>query len=678
MRVHEFAKQHGLSSKEMLDLLKAEGFEAKSHMSVLSDDVLKFFEKRNPAQEKSAQQPLKVKEVPSPKKVEERQEPLAATHSQPKNNSKPQFMRPSSAPVISEPVVPAVTTLVAEAMSVSDFAQRVQLPINEVILALLKQGKPCAKNYLLPEDMVKQLCRHYQIEIQAPVAEKKDVLTGEFVLSTVNEKKRLPVVVVMGHVDHGKTTLLDFIRTTRVAAKEKGGITQHLGAYSAKTPHGDIVFLDTPGHEAFSKIRKRGASVADIAILVVAADDGIMPQTVESIKAIKALDIPVIVAINKMDRVEPQRLETVKRQLVQHELLPEEWGGTVICAPISAKEGTGVDHLLELVALQAEMMELKASDSIPAQGYVLESRMVKGLGAVGTVLCGQGTLRLGDSFIAGSVTGKVIALTDSFGKKLKEVGPSTPVLVAGFSDLPSVGEMFEVISEAEYKKARALSEKPAMVQSQSSTSQEERFNVIIKADTHSSLEAILDSFKEISSKKGLKTIHIIRSGVGDVTESDALLAESTHALVLGFNNKAEQKATFEARRSGVKIVLYGIIYKLLEELELLATKAQVVTMVLTKIGQATVLKIFNVKKLGVIAGCVVNDGRLSDKGIIAIIRNRKEVARGKIKSLQRDKKTVKEVHTGFECAFIVEGFEEWEEGDVAECYINVPTPGKPA
>jgi len=678
MRVHEFAKQHNLSSKEVLDLLRAEGFEVKSHMAVMSDEVLEFLKKRQTAP-KGVEQSSTVELPPVAKKVDERQDHLVPVQSQPKHTN-PQFAQTAPEPLLSvEKVVQLKDPIVLEPMSVSDFASKADFAVNEVILTLLKQGKPCAKNYLLSEPMVRALCVHYGIETKAPIAQKKEVLIGAaFSLSKENEQKRLPVVVVMGHVDHGKTTLLDFIRRTRVAAKEKGGITQHLGAYSVKTSHGDIVFLDTPGHEAFSKIRKRGASVADIAILVVAADDGIMPQTIESIKAIKALAIPVIVAINKMDRVEPQRVETIKRQLVQHEMLPEEWGGNVICVPISAKEGTGVDQLLELIALQAEMMELKASITTPAQGYVLESRMVKGLGPVATVILRQGVLKIGDNFIAGSVVGKIISLTDSFGDKLKEVFPSVPVLVAGFADMPGVGEQFQIVSEAEYKKARSAGDKAVTSQTYTHNPEVEKFHVILKADTHSSLEAILDAIKELGSKKELKVISVLRFGVGDITESDALLAESTGATIIGFNVKTEHNAIIEARKSDVKISIFGIIYKLLEDLALLAAKAQEIKMVLTKIGQATVLKVFNIKKLGVIAGCSVNEGRFSEKGIVVVMRSRREIARGKIKSLQRDKKSVKEVHSGFECGFIVEGFEEWEEGDIAECHLNIPSPVKPS
>jgi len=657
MRVHEFAKQYSLTSKKILNVLEEEGITLKSHMSVLPEDALvvlrKNFKMKGSAslQAESKVQRINTSET-SNKKID-RYAPLAKQEE--------------------EKITASKDSLVVRPLSVSDFAEKVGLPVNDVIITLLKQGNVCAKNYLLSVDLVKQLCQHYEIEAKISTQENKNVLSGKLTLSKENEQNRRPVVVVMGHVDHGKTTLLDYIRKARVAAKEKGGITQHLGAYSVSTGRGDLVFLDTPGHEAFSKIRKRGASVADIAILVIAADDGIMPQTLESIKAIKALEIPVIVAINKIDRVDEQRIEVVKRQLTQHDMLSEEWGGDTICVSISAKEGKGIDHLLEMIILQAEMMELKASKTVPAQGYILESRMLKGRGSVATLLCRQGTLRVGDYLTAGAVVGKVTTLTDSFGKQLKEAGPSTPILATGFSELPAVGELFKVVPEEEYRKARASQSKSTRVQQQRIFSEAaQKFNLILKVDTRSSLEALQDSFKKFPQKT-VKDIVLIRSAVGNISESDALLAENTGSTIIGFNVKAEQNAILEIQKSEVKIHLFGVIYKLLEELEKMAELKQEVKMELTKIGQATVLKVFKIKKIGVIAGCIVNDGLFSAKGIVVAMRNKQEIGRGKIKSLQREKKIVKEVHSGFECGFIVDGFEDWQEDDIAECYINKPT-----
>lgn len=674
MRVHEFAKKHNLVNKQLIEALHKESFDIKSHMSVLSEQAIVYLEKvfLNKSFEKQASEKKQVAPVVAQEQV--KPEVLAPIEAKKVIQTSAQ-KRPIVSKFKSKPVVQVepekASPIPIEAMTVGKFATLAKLSLSGVILTLLKEGKPCSVNHLLSEDEVEHLCKTYELEFLAAAPQKKDLLAGKVELSLENTQTRLPVVVVMGHVDHGKTTLLDFIRKTRVAAKEKGGITQHLGAYQVKTKHGKLVFLDTPGHEAFSKIRKRGASVADIAILIVAADDGIMPQTVESIKAIKALGITMIVAINKIDRVDEQRLEVIKRQLTQHDLLPEEWGGQIMVVPISAKEGKNVDHLLEMIALQAEMMDLKASVSATVQGYVLESKMLKGRGSVATVLCRQGILRVGDYFKAGSVVGKVTSLTDSTGAVLKEVGPSVPVQITGFSELPPVGSLFDVIQEAEYRTLKSDTPKSSEMAARLSISDDaQKFNVILKADMHSSLEAIVDGLKKMP-QAAVKEIVVLRSGIGNITESDALLAESTGATIIGFSVKAEQSAISAARNAEVPIYLFDIIYKLFEKFEELAAREKVIKTVLTKIGQATVLKVFNIKKLGVIAGCIVNDGRFSAKGIIAIVRGRKEVARGKIKSLQRDKKSVKEVHSGFECAFIVEGFEDWQPDDIAECYIDI-------
>lgn len=669
MRVHEFAKKIKQSSKEVIKALKAGKFDIKNHMSVLPVGALEFLQKsflKNdvPVADKSISQDDKNLKK-NKKQVNDRKTPMqkASPYSQ---QTTQDVIMPLASPILDAPFV-------IEAMMVSDFAKKTQLPVVDVITTLLKTGKACAKNYILSEEAVAGLCRHYELET-ASAATQEAVVGAVFEKATSTKEGRLPVVVVMGHVDHGKTTLLDYIRKTRVVSREKGGITQHLGAYEVELEnHSNLVFLDTPGHEAFSKMRKRGATVADIAILVIAGDDGIMPQTVESIKAIKSLDLPLVVAVTKMDKVDASRIDIIMRQLTQYDYLPEAWGGDIMCLPISAKDGTGVDKLLEMVSLQAEMLELKTTIEGPARGYVLESKMQKGRGAVATVICQQGTLRVGDYFNVKDVCGRVISLTNSAGKNVKEVSPSVPILVAGLQDQPSVGEVFQVISEAEYRKMRSnegTKQSSLFGGHLTSSDDDQKFNVILKADTHSSLEAIMDAIHKFS-KKEVKKIVFLRAGVGDISEGDVLLAETTGAVVFGFHVKPEHNATAYARRQDIKIFSFDVIYNLLDDLEQMAARIKEVKIELRKSGEATVLKVFSIKKFGVIAGCIVNDGVFSDKGIIAVIRGRQEIARGKIKSLQRAKKTVKEVHSGFECGFIVEGFEDWEEGDRAECYTKV-------
>nr|MBA2306544.1 translation initiation factor IF-2 [Candidatus Dependentiae bacterium] len=479
-----------------------------------------------------------------------------------------------------------------------------------------------------------------------------------------------PIVVVIGHVDHGKTTLLDFIRKTRVAAKEKGGITQHLGAYEVKTNHGAIVFLDTPGHEAFSLMRARGIRVADIAILVIAADDGIMPQTIEAIKRSKEAGIQLIVALNKMDKATPGQVEVVKRQLAQHDLAPEEWGGQTVCMPISAKLGTGVDEMLEVVALQAQLLDLKANLSLPAQGYVLESKIEKGRGPVATVICHHGILKVGDYFSAGTTWGKVSSLVNSRGERLQQSHPSMPVQISGFSELPQAGDFFQVTTQEAAKKGaltpRARPDMGAYTKKEGETD----LSVIVKADNASSREALLNALSKVKSDH--RRCSVLYSGVGDISESDVMLATDTGSLIYGFHVKIESNALPLIQKKGVIIKMFDIIYKLLEDVEHILESGKPIKMISKKIGEALVLKVFDIKNLGIVAGAQVKSGRFIRDGKVIIFRGKNKVGEGTIKGLQRDRKSVKEVHTGFECAFLVDGFDTWEPDDRVECYQEVP------
>jgi len=552
---------------------------------------------------------------------------------------------------------------------VAEVAEKIDKPVTEIIMTLLKWGSAFTKNQVVPEELVVRLAQQFGVPV-VEVEKKSEALLDKTLAGGELVQGRLPVVVVVGHVDHGKTTLLDYIRKTRVASREKGGITQHLGAYEAVTDHGSIVFLDTPGHEAFSKIRVRGVKVADLAILVVAADDGVMPQTIEAIKHIKSMEVPVIVAINKIDKADPSRIEVVKREVSQYGLLPEEWGGDVVCMPISAKLGKGVDELLEMILLQSQIMELKAETAGRAQGYVLEARLEKGRGIVATIICQRGVLRIGDYFKAGNTVGKVTSLLDSHGKRQHLVSPSIPALVAGFEELPEPGDLFEVIDKEAYKKIRLSLEARKSLAPRSSMAKDS-FNILIKTDSNSSKEALVGSIEKLSKKLD-RGYHIIHSGVGSISESDVTLAYNTGSKIIGLHIKPEASAAQLALRLGVEIKLFDIIYKLLESLEERSEKAKPIKMVRKKIGEATVLKVFDIKNLGVIAGSYVKDGRFSKEGTVVIYRGNRKVGEGAINSLQRDRKQVKEVHTGYECAFLVEGFDTWQPDDRVECYLEVP------
>lgn len=645
MRIYEFAKLLNISNKDLIALLAKEGFEVKSHMAALSQQAIDFLNGRVEAKKKS--------DVVSGPLSASRQEEISS----------------GSVPLEESIVSEKSHDFIIEPMTVVEAADRLEKPINEVILALLKHGIAFPKNQVLPVSAVEYLAKYYQRAIKVPSREKKQEARNSYRSS--DGITRTPIVVVVGHVDHGKTTLLDFIRKTRVVAKEKGGITQHLGAYEVITNHGNAVFLDTPGHEAFSNIRGRGLRVADIAILVVAADDGVMPQTVEAIKRAMDADVGIIVAINKIDRVDASRIESVKKDLARYGLISEDWGGQTICVPISAKTGKGVDNLLEMVVLQAELMDLRANPDRPAIGIVLESKLEKGRGPVATVICQQGTLRIGDFFIAGSVHGKVTSIVNSYGKPVKEIGPSIPVQIAGYSDLPLAGDIFEVVSSDRYAKLKLVKAVSPINYNRAISSTADSINCLVKVDSSSTKEALLDALGKISGKND-KEINVIYAGIGNIIESDVDFAANTNSQIIGLHVKIDSSASLLASKKNVEISLYDVIYKLLEDVEKKAKLVEKIHFVSKKIGEAVVRKIFDIKNVGIVAGCYVKEGRFCKDGRVVVWRGKKKVGEGTIKGLERDRKSVKEVHAGFEFAFTCDGFSEWEIDDRLECFFNVP------
>lgn len=694
VRVYEFARQKDLSAKDLVQILQEAGFDVKSHMAALDEEALKFLDKRfneTPAHggegKDQAETMASTQQINKKTKFVQKPNKPAHDKKQEKELSKKESFQkkePVRAVEPSEPVPsePIIRDIIVESMTPGDFAQKIDETATGVILTLLKWGIVCPKNQMLPEALIARLANHYSLNIikkPAQVEEENlDKSEAEAVaLATVHTEKlerRPPVIVVMGHVDHGKTTLLDFIRKTRVAAKEKGGITQHLGAYEVATQHGKIVFLDTPGHEAFTKIRMRGARVADIVVLVVAADDGVMPQTIEAIKHAKTMKVPIIVAINKVDKAQPHQIEAVRRDLSLQDLLPEEWGGQTVCVQISAKLGQGIDQLLEMISLQAEMMNLEADKTVAPSGYILESEIEKGRGPVATLICQHGIIKKGDIFICGATSGKVNSLVDSYGNRIESAGPSIPVRIAGFESLPEAGDFFKVVSYREYKSAaKATKQAPQQVVQRASAAEGD-INVIIKADNDSSREALVASLHKLS-KKLEKGFYIVHEAVGDISESDVELAATTGSMIIGLHIKAEPNSLSMARRRDVEIRLYDIIYRLLEDLEAYSESKKEIKKVKTKIGEAVVLRIFDIKNLGVIAGCSIKDGRCTKDSELVVWRGRNKIATVKIKSLQREKKTVKEVHTGFECGFLAEGFNDWQVDDRIECMLEM-APGE--
>ncbi len=673
MRVYEFAKKHEVSSKTLISLLAEQGFVVSSHMAVLPDQALEFlnkkFKEKSNVSVQEERNNLEAKQgishTPPVKEsipLETKPVRVAATQL---TGKKEQYLE--QAP---KGVPEKKNQLTLQPYILSDLAELLSKTTSDLILVLLKWGILSSKNQQLSEELVERIAVHYEIPTIKKIEKPKDEQRVVSAASGGQLKERLPVVVVMGHVDHGKTTLLDFIRKSRVAAKEKGGITQHLGAYEAKTPQGDLVFIDTPGHEAFPKIRIRGTKVADLVILVVAADDGVMPQTIEALKHAQGMNVPIIVAINKIDKVDKARIDIVKRDLAtQHNLLPEEWGGQTVYMPISAKTGAGIDKLLEMLVLQSQLMELKTEAVGPARGFILESKLEKGRGAVATVLTQHGILSVGDYFVAGKTTGKISSMVDSFGRRVDNVAASHPVQVAGFNELPEAGDYFEIVDKDTYLKTKnvfAGQKHPTLARAMNA---ENAVTLIVKTDTNSSKEALLESIGKLS-KKSEKPFIILQSGIGNVTESDVMLAADTNSRIITLHVKAESNATNLAQRNEVSIHSFDIIYKLLEFLQDLLKSLEPVKTVKVKTGEAFVRKVFDIKNIGVIAGCYVKQGVLSRDGQVVIWRGSKKIGEGKILSLQRDKNTVKEVHAGFECAFTVEDFKDWQIDDRIECFVE--------
>jgi translation initiation factor IF-2 len=500
-----------------------------------------------------------------------------------------------------------------------------------------------------------------------PVIEKKEEL-----------KPRAPIITFMGHVDHGKTTLMDAIRKTRVAAGEAGGITQHIGAYSVNHNGATLTFIDTPGHAAFTAMRARGANVTDIVVLVVAADDGIMPQTLEAINHAKAAPhVKIMVAINKID-LPSANIDKVKKQLQEHGLTPEDWGGETIVCPVSATKGTGIDHLLEMIALQAEVMELKASPTATPRGTVIEAQVEAGRGPTATVIVQMGTLRIGDPFICGDYSGKVKSLLDDSGKPVKEAAPSMPVKVLGFTGLPNAGDELLVMDSE--RSAKTLSEERLLAKRTDKLTIPKRatleslleaaggkkvLRIVLKCDAQGSLEALVGALKQIESKK--VDLEIIHSAVGPISESDILLASASNAVVVGFNVKVENMAVSAAKSEGVQVKLYSIIYELLDQIKEAMAGLLEPEHRETVIGHAEVKQVFQLSK-GIVAGCLVTDGRIARVARARVLRRRQPVYDGGLSTLRRFQDDVKEVRSGLECGIKLGDFSEYQVGDVIECY----------
>ena len=575
-----------------------------------------------------------------------------------------------------------VKVMIPDEISVGELASRMKKTGAEVVKCLMKNGIMASLSQIIDFDTAAIIAEEMGCKV-----EKEVVVTIEERLIDDHEDKaedlvpRAPVVVVMGHVDHGKTSLLDTIRHTSVAAGEAGGITQHIGAYQVQVNGKPITFLDTPGHEAFTSMRARGAMITDIAILVVAADDGIMPQTVESINHAKAAKIPIIVAINKMDKPEANP-DRIKQQLTEYELVPEEWGGETIICPISAKTGEGIDNLLEMVNLTAEMQELKANPNRSAHGAVIEARLDKGRGPVATLLVQNGTLKQGDVIIAGTAVGRVRAMTNHKGQKVTDAGPSVPVEIIGMGEVPGAGDDFhavadermarELVEQRKHEQKMAASAPVGKVSledlfSQIKQGEMKDLNIIVKADVQGSAEAVKASLEKLSNEE--VRVRVIHCAVGAISESDVMLATTSNAIIVGFNVRPDNNAKESAARNNVDMRMYRVIYDCINEIEtamkgMLAPKFKEV-----ELGQAEVRNVFRITGVGMVAGCYVLDGKMQRNAQMRLLRDNIVIYDGAIASLQRFKDSVKEVAQGYECGITFEKFQDIKEGDVIEAYL---------
>jgi translation initiation factor IF-2 len=570
---------------------------------------------------------------------------------------------------------------IQDSITVGELARRMGIKAAEVMKKLIGLGLMVTINQLIDIDSATLAAHEFGYEIEnVPIAEEKIFETSEDAKEDL--QPRCPIVTVMGHVDHGKTSLLDAIRESSVAEAEKGGITQHIGAYRVSTPGGTIVFIDTPGHEAFTAMRARGAQVTDIVVLVVAAEEGVKPQTIEAINHAKAAQVPIIVAINKIDKPEANP-ERVKQALSEHGLVSEEWGGDTIFAEISAKKRIGIEKLLELILLQAEIMELKANPAKPAKGTIVEAKVDRGRGPIATVLVQEGTLRIGDSFVSKYNFGKVRAMLDDKGKIVEEAGPATPVEVLGFTSVPHAGDVFLAVDEE--KKARQTGLYWQQKQREDSLQKDPRIslesfyssltegaakelNIIIKADVQGSLEALSKALTDLNTEA--VKVHIIHASVGSISLSDVMLASASNAIIIGFGVKTEPKVTEEAEKAQIDIRLYGIIYEVIEEVEKAMVGMLAPTIVEKLAGKAEVKQVFTISKLGTVAGCSVIEGKIIKGCLGRLMRNQKAIYEAPITSLKRYKDEAREVLSGQECGILFGEPKDMQPGDSIECIIR--------
>lgn len=673
IRVYELAKELNVSSKDLITLLMEEfGVEVKNHMSVIEDEDAALI-----------QELIGENGIPETKKsiVDEYEDQLAEEVNKGVRKKKKTKKEIEREEIEKNAEAACGVVEIGETITVKELCEKLGKPTAEVIKNLIFLGVMAGVNQEIDFATAEKLCEKYEV-----IAERKEegieleAFEEDTDIVEENLEKRPPIVTIMGHVDHGKTSLLDAIRKARVTDTEAGGITQHIGAYTVTLNGEKITFLDTPGHEAFTAMRARGAQVTDIVILVVAADDGIMPQTKEAISHCKAANVPMIVAINKIDRP-GANVDRVKQELTEHGLVSEDWGGDTICVPVSAKTGENLDSLLEMILLTAEMQELTADPNRKSKGTVIEAKLDKGRGAVASLLIQNGTLHVGDSILVGSTYGRIRAMFDDMGKKIKSAGPSIPVEVLGLSEVPAAGDRFVVVKDektarnmAEIRKDKIKTESHQTshrvsledLYSQIQEGKVKELSIIVKADVQGSVEAIRQSLEKLSTDD--VKVRVIHGAVGAITETDITLAAASNALMIGFNVRPDSNAIAAAERDGVDIKTYRIIYDAIEDV-----KSAMIGMLDPEYkevvnGKAEVRMTYKISNVGTIAGCYVTDGKIVRNSEIRVIRDGIVIFESVLASLKRFKDDAKEVNKGYECGLSVERFNDLKEGDIIESF----------
>ena len=687
IRVYELAKELDLESKVLVEFLIELGADVKSHMSMVEEDIANLVREHFTNLEESSKLAQSISD-------ELEEDELIASRTKPKkkrskdvekkvdddiNKLNKKRKDKGNAKIKGQPKVKEME--IGESIVIKDLAAKIGVPAAEIIKKLIGLGVMATINQAIDYDSAALICAEYGITAKPEQDLDEAVFTDDVVDDPADLQPRPPVVTIMGHVDHGKTTLLDGIRKSKVTQTEAGGITQHIGAYQVEYKGQKITFLDTPGHAAFTAMRSRGAQVTDIAVLVVAADDGVMPQTVEAVNHAKVAGVPIIVAINKMDHPDANP-DRIKQELSEHGLITEEWGGDTIFVEMSALKLEGIDELLEMILLVAEMEEYKANPNRPARGTVIEAQLDKGRGPVATVLITNGTLRIGDNFVVGNVSGKVRALTNEHGQNLKEAYPSQPVEIIGISDVPEAGDPFVVVeTEQIARQVAELRQQKQREQQMRVTSRANlddlfaqiaqgevhELNLVIKADVHGSVEALRSSLEELSTDE--VRVNVIHQGVGGVSETDVALAAASDAVIIAFNVRPESNARRAAEREKVEIRYYRVIYTAIEEVKAAMSGLLEPDYDEEVIGSAEVRQTFRVPGGTIVAGCYVTEGKIQKNAQIRVIRDNIIVHEGKISSLKRFKDDVREVAQGYECGIGVEKFNDIKDGDVLEAFI---------